>query len=482
MKKRNKRLSSRKIKKTDSEEHSKQNKGKKKAEEISRKSPGSTHSVNSAISGGCGLHLPEEILLKIFKEIVRQQGALPFLVRASKVCSLWKEVASDPTLWRKVDLSFGWIRSTDNTLKKLCEHKLKQCKDVNLSYWNNLNTASVKTLTDSCHHLSAVNLSYCKKINTESIITLAENCYQLNSLDLSFTPNDAVSLQSLKVLLPKHGPHLKQLNIGGNGFKAFTAMFNLILCNCLNLELLDISNCVFSTDIVLINVKKFQDACPNIQVLRFANSRIDGNPLTSGNRQANLGSFPKLEQLSVAYNRPDTQPKACLSLDFVTRVINKCENVKLLDIRGNDNVDCYDLCDLNLYRLQALHASNTGVKTDGSQLYRLTGLFHMIRHSLIELDLSWSPLQEDDIFLALKALTENIKHSWLKTVNLAGTNITQQGVKDLLNKCNEITNINLTSCRGMTRGFKREFKNLKDVEALRLSLNSAEISSEDDSD
>ncbi|KAK6195867.1 hypothetical protein SNE40_001205 [Patella caerulea] len=414
---------------------------------------------------GVSLQLPEEILLKIFQESVNSQGTLPFLVRASKVCRTWRNVACDPTLWRKVDLSFGWIKMSERVLKWLCENRLTHCTDVNLSASKFFVNSNIKLLTETCSQLKVINISYCK-VTTETIVTIAENCHQLASLDLSFTPVDAVCLQSLKVLLPKHGPYLKQLTMGGNTYKSFNSVFNLILSHCPQLEMLDISNCLFSTDIVLVNVKKFQNSCPNLQILGLANSRIGVS------QEPGLSSFPKLEQLSVAYNKPGDQPRSCLNLDLVTRILHDSPDLKLLDLRGNDNIDCYNLCNIDSNNLQSLHASNTATQRDGSQYQQLALLLTKWRRSLVELDLSWSTLREEDLKHAFKRLVNMTDHCPLSSLNLAGTNVTQETLSLILNKCQDLTSVNLTSCRGMTRGFKREFLTATDVRKLRKELNS----------
>jgi hypothetical protein len=57
------------------------------------------------------------------------------LDRAAKVCQLWHNIASQPSLWRKVDLSYGWIRPKKDTLRWLAKERLTQCTEVNLTNW-----------------------------------------------------------------------------------------------------------------------------------------------------------------------------------------------------------------------------------------------------------------------------------------------------------------------------------------------------------
>ena len=53
--------------------------------------------------------------------------------RAQKVCRVWEEVTSHPKLWKKVDLSFGFLKLTQNSFKKLCAHRFSECQQLNLT-------------------------------------------------------------------------------------------------------------------------------------------------------------------------------------------------------------------------------------------------------------------------------------------------------------------------------------------------------------
>lgn len=107
------------------------------------------------------------------------------IFRAQKVCTQWRDLAVHPSLWRKVDLSYGWIKAKDETLRWLSEHRLSQCEDINLSGWTLPN--AFKTLTENCLHLQCVNLSNCKKLKQEGVVSLAENCTYLIDIDFSGT-------------------------------------------------------------------------------------------------------------------------------------------------------------------------------------------------------------------------------------------------------------------------------------------------------
>ena len=50
-------------------------------------------------------------------------------------------------------------------------------------------------------------------------------------------------------------------------------LFNFQTC-CPTLEMIDVSNCIFSTDYLTFNIEKFQIGCPNLVALHLANSRV----------------------------------------------------------------------------------------------------------------------------------------------------------------------------------------------------------------
>lgn len=81
-----------------------------------------------------GIMIPEPILLKIFENVVNQEGCLPALVRLGKVCSLWNQVSVTPRLWNSLDFS-SWTKEkwrTELNLKWLIENRMQSCTDLNI--------------------------------------------------------------------------------------------------------------------------------------------------------------------------------------------------------------------------------------------------------------------------------------------------------------------------------------------------------------
>ena len=101
------------------------------------------------------------------------------------MCSRWRDLAEHPSLWRKVDLSYGWIKAKEETLRKLCDNRLSHCEDINLSNWTLSN--GLRLVAENCRFLQCVNLSQCKKLNADGVGALADNCTQLRDIDVSNT-------------------------------------------------------------------------------------------------------------------------------------------------------------------------------------------------------------------------------------------------------------------------------------------------------
>ena len=79
--------------------------------------------------------VPPELLERVFGEVVRVTGAVPALVRLSRVCRSWRSVALQPHLWRNVDLATGLIRDKvrhERLLVWLAENRLSQTEELSL--------------------------------------------------------------------------------------------------------------------------------------------------------------------------------------------------------------------------------------------------------------------------------------------------------------------------------------------------------------
>jgi len=91
------------------------------------------------------------------------------------------------------------------------------------------------------------------------------------------------------------------------------------------------------------------------------------------------------------------------------------------------------------------------------------------RHSFKEIDFSWTP-GEDTINSAIKALAESDDCNEtlpLKFLDLCGSSVSFDSVKVALKTCVHLERLNLTSCRALPRGIKRNYQSGHEVATLR---------------
>ena len=107
----------------------------------------------------------------------------------------------------------------------------------------------------------------------------------------------------------------------------------------------------------------------------------------------------------------------------------------------------------------------TKSSTDGLEL-----IIRKWRHSFKEIDFAGTP-SEETISLAIKALTEdsdeNERVSPLRVLDLCGSSVTFESVRLLLRTSLNLQSLNLTSCRALPRGIKRNYQTQNDVRTLR---------------
>ncbi|CAC5420669.1 FBXL6 [Mytilus coruscus] len=400
--------------------------------------------------------LPTEIWLKIFQDVVSVTGPLPFLCRAQKVCSSWKELSEHPSLWRKVDLTYGWIKHKEETLRWLSENRLSQCQDINLSNWTLSSALSV--ITERCPHLQTVNLSHCKKLTPDGVTSLANNCTELRDIEFSDT---SITSTSLKELILKRFSKLKRIDVSCNKkLTGFTMVLDTIM-KCSKLTVLDISSLENVPTYVTFDIEEFQKSCPKLKVLRMGNNRYKGTPKTDDEVEKSAG-FPDLEEFSIPDLSGRHNMHNTIVYDVFYRILHKSFKLKVLDIRGRCNESYAVLDILPAADLESLHVGLSSMCYDDPYM----GLFLKWRHSLKTIDLSWV----QNVELAIQELTSGPSLP-LEKIQLTGSNIEYKDLRTLLKKCPKLNYVQLESCRNLVRGIKRLYKD-EDITVLKEKIKS----------
>ncbi|KAF0289291.1 F-box/LRR-repeat protein 6 [Amphibalanus amphitrite] len=416
--------------------------------------------------------VPPELLERIFGEVVRATGAVPALVRLSRVCRSWRRVALLPELWRTVDLATGLIRDKmrhERLLIWLAENRLSKTEELSLAGWSSaLSPRSVPVLVSRAPQLRSLCLSGCRSLTGEEVVQLA-GLQHLSSLDLSDLQANTTSaraavgphpLQQLSSLL---GPRLVSLTLSHNFVAGMQQILAALAEHCPNLEVLDLSNITNAIrDIVPVRVERLQEGCPRLRVLRWTNTelRLADTPLKEQ-------GFPALEELSVAVPRDRHWG---LDDAGVERLLKASNQLRLLDVRG-----CQRLSDSSLVRVPAWnlqHLFLSGCDATRSSADRLELVVRKWRHSLLELDLSGAANQQA-LDAALLALAERPDPGQpptpLRKLDLCGAAGTFGPVCRLVAACAELRELNLTSCRALPRGVKRVYRG-PELEALRRDI------------
>ncbi|KAI9564650.1 hypothetical protein GHT06_008391 [Daphnia sinensis] len=427
--------------------------------------------------------MPPEILSKIFMEVTYTEGCVPTLVRLSRVCRLWWKVSTGPLLWHTVDLATGRVKEkhrTEGKLLWLLRNRLSRVQDLALGGWNSaLSRAAVEDLSRTCNDLKALSLTGCKGLMGDSLLNVIQNCKSLQKLDLSAispytaNPRGAISSGTLCELTKIMGSRLSHLNLANNCTTGIQQIVVALAVSCPNLQVLDLSNTRTATrDTVCINIEQLQEGCPKLRVLRLTNSliRLSATPLKD--QAASLG-FPHLEELSIAVD-----PKAYISLDnaSIERILKNAHKLRLLDVRGCTSITNSSLVRVPAWDLEHLFLSGctaTRHSADGLEL-----VVRKWRHSLVEIDLSWTSVSEA-LDQAVMALAED-PESPLKVLDLCGSSVSFPPIRQVLCHCTRLRTLNLSSCRALPRGIKRLYDGVTQLSLLRTAIQAGRFDDNND--
>ncbi|XP_050076180.1 F-box/LRR-repeat protein 6 [Anopheles maculipalpis] len=417
--------------------------------------------------------IPESLLYTIFKNVVQDEGCLPTLIRLSSVCSSWYKMSQNTSLWRTVDLG-TWTKDrfkTEPRLKWFIENRLKQATELGLANWKVTNVQCVlDKLLEAAPGLTSITLSGWKALSSDNLLFLVQNFKHLHSLDLSSINAEvnanktAVGQSSLCNAITEIGSRLTHLYLAHNRLSGIPQIVKALSTHCPNLVLLDLSNVnTVAMSHGILHIEQLQHGCQKLKVLRITNSHIN---LSTASLQEQMESpgFPELEELSVASLADEAR---LFNDEFLQRILKTSTKLTLLDVRGCARLTHDSLIRLPTWDLKHLFLSGCSINRDmGAGLELIASKW---AHSLIEFDLAWASATKplDD---ALKALADKGSESPLKYLNLCGSSVSLEAVKEVLANCPHINAINLASCRGLPRGVKRLLQGAQEIAELRENL------------
>ncbi|CAN4076218.1 unnamed protein product [Withania somnifera] len=220
-----------------------------------------------------------EIPEGIWTNILHRLGAVEILETAEKVCSKWRRVCKDPSMWRVIDMwNDGDLSEMDYDLEVMCRHAVDRSQgeavDINLQYFATDNllhyiaerSGKLQRLSIACSYgmvcdslvevvqrlplLEELSLTH-TTITTEGIEALGRSCPLLKSFELNnsvymgsgdyFENEDVRNKEALAIA--KNLPNLQHLQLIGNSMtiKGLEA----ILDSCPHLVSLDLRLCKY---------------------------------------------------------------------------------------------------------------------------------------------------------------------------------------------------------------------------------------------
>ncbi|KAE8708149.1 putative F-box/LRR-repeat protein 23 [Hibiscus syriacus] len=213
------------------------------------------------------LELPQDVTASILSRL----GAIEILNSAQNVCSLWRKISKDPSMWKSIDMrNLGDLFDMEYDLEKMCVHAVnRSCGhllDINIEYFGT--DELLFYISERSTHLKRLRLFSCYSISDEGLSEAASKLPFLEELEIFICPvsKDALEtigrncplLKSFKYNLQQHKsfhyasddealaiaqtmPELRRLQVLGNDLT--NEGLQAILDGCPHLEYLDLRQC-----------------------------------------------------------------------------------------------------------------------------------------------------------------------------------------------------------------------------------------------
>ncbi|KAB1222722.1 F-box protein SKIP19 [Morella rubra] len=159
------------------------------------------------------LELPRDVTASILLKL----GAIEILTSAQNVCSLWRNICKDPSMWRAVDMRNLGDLPYEYDFEKMCEHAVDrsggELVDINIEYFGT--DELLKYITESSSQLRRLRLVCCYSISDEGLSEAAEKLPLLEELDFSYCSLSKESLEAVGRCCPL----LKSLKFNNQGYR-----------------------------------------------------------------------------------------------------------------------------------------------------------------------------------------------------------------------------------------------------------------------
>ncbi|XP_040207988.1 F-box/LRR-repeat protein 6-like [Rana temporaria] len=429
---------------------------------------------DAATDFGWSSIIPVEILLRVFLLLAESEGAVPVLCRVSRVCRLWRQIASSKDLWRRVTVSRCWVipdeKDPPRTRKRmmkametLIQQRLPRVSDFSLHKWKVESSVSfvLQNLSQSCPLLTSLTLSHCHQVTEKDLLTIGRCCPRLQNLNLQ---NSKVQFDAVQRFLEKYGARIRRLSL------SYTLHMNSIMAGisrgwCPELRLLGV-NVPMTAKVMTfpLSIEGFQASCPKLEVLRFINVPWQAKP--EPELPAAASGFPELKELWLS------KYVCTVTDDVCQKLLKGSRKLRVLVLHGCCKISPQALSALpctDVERLNLGMSCRDVVPAIVSGSHLLTSKW---RHSLKELDLKGQFYTEEDLAEAFLNLTRGGGggNGTLRSLNLAGTRATPHAVRDVLLSCQALTHLDLSSCQHIPQGLDRVYHGRGDIKGCLTDL------------
>ncbi|KAJ4878958.1 F-box protein SKIP19 [Raphanus sativus] len=207
-----------------------------------------------------------ELPPELTSSILHRLGGIEILENAQRVCTSWRRVCKDPSMWRKIDMSNPHRGdSCHHELDKMCHHAVDRSQGalVEIEIWRVATYELLSYIADRSSNLRSLKLALCYQIASEG---LREILVKLPLLEVLETSYCALSAESVKVI-GQSCPNLKSFGKNCEGYRRPRNE-----CDDLALAIAETMPGLtrlqlFGNRLTDVGLKAILDGCPNLEYL-----------------------------------------------------------------------------------------------------------------------------------------------------------------------------------------------------------------------
>ncbi|BFZ06006.1 hypothetical protein BsWGS_09045 [Bradybaena similaris] len=407
---------------------------------------------------GVQLQLPPEVMIKIFQYGIDAVGFINFIPRVARVSKAWNRIASDPSMRRRLDLSSEQIvltRKSQKCLTKLLQRDVSQCQYLSLHAQVHLGPSVVEKTLNLMPQLRTLDLTGCI-VKADFVKELPQLCPHIQRLNLSSYAQSfqkKITLASLDALIVGLGSKLLELRLTNVTAvqQCPSKVLKFVQENCPNMEVLDLGVAGLtphSHQIFIVDMDGLACGCSRLRELF-----LDGFNILDNSSRENpcVHTFRSLQVYSQS-----THNHYGMDFPAFCRLFSSVGKLKMLNFSRSKHRP--SLIAQQVKEVEELYLQDMRWSDNEEEEEAICCIAAWSR-SLKTVDLSHNKLNDRIIDEALFQFEKSSRPDEypLEILNLSNSNVTARGVVHVISACKNLQEINLSSCRELPRGSKREF-------------------------